>query len=224
MLTPRSALLVCLLFLCLPVVCDASPTLGTIMSGGKSVKYEAYGGESKGPILILLHGAGGPETRFYREQAELFAAKGYTVLMPHYFDASGSAMPNDQTYVVWVQVVNDLIHECTLSPRWAKRSVVLLGFSLGASVALAAGSQRVPVRVIADWYGSLPDEFFNRLRGMPALLILHGNRDETIPVINGQQLVRLCGIAKFTCESHFYSDQGHGFSGNALEDVDRRTL
>jgi carboxymethylenebutenolidase len=99
-----------------------------------------------------------------------------------------------------------------------------MGLSLGASVALAAGSQNARVSAIADWYGSLPDDFLPKLKGMPPLLILHGNRDDVIPIINAQQLVRLCGMEHFACESHFYQDQGHGFMKGALEDADARTL
>lgn len=223
MATTRSAFTLSLLLLCLSIA-HASATRGAFISGKKSVEYDVYDEDSKGPILILLHGASGPEVQFYRQQAELFAAKGYTVLVPHYFDASGSSMPNDANYLAWAQAVMDMVRECARKPQWSDRKIALLGFSLGASVALAAGSQRVSVAAVAEWYGSLPDEFVSQLKGMPPLLILHGQRDEIIPVINGQQLVRLCGIAKFTCESHFYSDQGHGFSGSALEDADKRTL
>ena len=120
--------------------------------------------------------------------------------------------------------MQDLVHECKGNPKWSSRKIALIGFSLGASVALAAGSQEVPVTAIADWYGSLPDEFFNKLKGMPPLLILHGQLDEVIPIVNAQQLVRLCGMKQFTCESHFYPDQGHGFKGNALDDADKRTI
>ena len=92
-----------------------------------------------------------------------------------------------------------------------------MGFSLGASVALAAGSQRVPVDAIADWYGSLPDSFFEQRKGMPPLLILHGQQDSTIPIVNAQQLARLC-------EMEHYGGEGHGFSDASLKDADQRTL
>lgn len=90
-------------------------------------------------------------------------------------------------------------------------------------MALGAGSQGIPVSAIADWYGSLPDEFFYHFQGMPPLLILHGEEDTNIPVINAQQLIKLCGLKQLTCENHIYPDQGHGFTGKALEDADRRT-
>jgi carboxymethylenebutenolidase len=99
-----------------------------------------------------------------------------------------------------------------------------MGFSLGASVALAAGSQNVPVGAIAEWYGSLPDAFFERRKGMPPLLILHGQRDPIIPIINAQQLERLCEMEHYACESHFYAGEGHGFAGPALADANKRTL
>lgn len=219
-----TAFMVCTLSLGLSTFCVASPTQAKFTSGERSVAYDVYGEESNGPILILLHGSSGPGVQLYREQAEYFATQGFTVLMLHYFDATGSSMPSDENYITWVQTVENLIQECQKSPKWSNRKIALMGFSLGASVALAAGSQRVPVGAIADWYGSLPDEFFRKIKGMPPLLILHGERDGIIPIINAQQLMRLCGIAKFTCESHFYSDQNHGFMGNALQDADRRTL
>jgi dienelactone hydrolase len=88
-----------------------------------------------------------------------------------------------------------------------------VGYSLGSSVALAAGSQDLSVDAIAEWYGSLPDEFFYQMNGMPPLLILHGERDSNIPITNAQQLVKLCEMKQLTCDHHFYSDQGHGFTG-----------
>lgn len=59
---------------------------------------------------------------------------------------------------------------------------------------------------------------------MPPLLILHGELDRNIPVSSAQQLQKLCELKQLTCESHLYSDQGHGFSGAALQDARQRTL
>jgi dienelactone hydrolase len=206
------------------MACGQPPKLARFTSGNKSVAYEKFGDELGGPLLIMLHGQGGPNVILYRQQAAYFAAQGYTVLFLHYFDATGSSMPTDESYSEWVRTVDDLIRECKSRPEWSSRKIVLLGFSLGASVALAAGSQGVAVTAIADWYGNLPDEFFRRLKGMPPLLILHGQRDDIIPIVNAKQLVRLCGMEHFTCENHFYPDQSHGFMGKTLEDADRRTL
>ena len=216
--------ILCALWLCSCLAYGGSPVQSKFMSGNRSVAYELFGEASGGPLLILLHGASGPDVPLYREQAQYFAAKGYAVLLLHYFDASGASVPSPRNYEIWVKAVDDLVRECRKNPQWSSRKIALMGFSLGASVALAAGSQKVPVGAIADWYGSLPDDFFLKLKGMPPLLVLHGTRDAIIPIINAQQLVRLCEMSHFTCESHFYADQNHGFTGSALEDADRRTL
>jgi len=202
----------------------ASTQTERFKSGDQQVAYEVFKEASDGPILIMLHGASGPEIPIYRQQADLFAAKGYTVLFLHYFDASGSSTPSAKNYVLWAKAVADLVKECRNHSEWSGRKIAIMGFSLGASVALAAGSQRVPVDAIADWYGSLPDAFFEQRKGMPPLLILHGNQDRLIPIINAQQLVRLCEMEHYACESHFYADQGHGFTDSALKDADNRTF
>ena len=175
-------------------------------------------------MLILLHGASGPGVPLYREQAMYFADHGYTVLFLHYFDATGSSTPSDKNYALWEEAVINLIAETHKNPVWADRKIGLMGFSLGASVVLAAGSQDAPVGAVVDWYGSLPDAFFERRKGMPPLLILHGQQDQIIPIVNAQQLARLCEMEHYSCESHFYGGEGHGFSGASLKDADQRTL
>ena len=81
--------------------------------------------------------------------------------MPHYFDATQSTSgPTKANYQAWVNVVQTLVTEYAATHR----NVMLLGYSMGASVALAAGSQGVPVNAVAEWYGSLPDEFFYQMK------------------------------------------------------------
>jgi carboxymethylenebutenolidase len=201
-----------------------SPQLARFTSGDRQVSYEIFGEKSSGPIIIMLHGVGGPQIQLYRSLADYLGTKNYTVLFLHYFDASDTYRGSPQNYVAWERAVSDLVNECRKNPKWANRRIALLGFSLGASVALAAGSQTLPVDAVAEWYGSLPDEFFYQLKGMPPLLILHGEHDDNIPVTNAQQLIQLCGMKSFTCESHIYTDQGHGFIGDAFNDAVKRTL
>ena len=194
------------------------------VSGGHPVHYEVFrSAGADDPLLILLPGSSGPGP-FYRAEAAFFAEHGYTTLLLHFFDAGESRYPSDKTYGLWANALADLVRVLGGEVGWQGRRVYVVGYSLGASVALAAGSQKLPVRAIAEWYGSLPDSFFLALQGMPPLLILHGARDSNIPVLNAQQLIRLCGLKSFECASHIYPDEGHGFSEAAAADARRRTL
>jgi dienelactone hydrolase len=222
-LPSRLLVLIAIALFSLPTFAQ-SPQLAHFTSGDREISYEIFGPATTGPIVIMLHGVGGPEVPLYRGLAQYLATKNYTVLFLHYFDATDTYRASDQNYVAWEKAVSDLVEECRKSHAWAKRRVALLGFSLGASVALAAGSQALPVDAVAEWYGSLPDEFFYTLKGMPPLLILHGQHDDNIPVSNAQQILQLCGMKKFTCESHIYFDQGHGFLPPAYDDAVKRTL
>jgi dienelactone hydrolase len=208
----------------MPGQSGATPRKASFTIANRTVSYEVFKGNDEGPVLILLHGASGPDVGFYRSQAEYLADKGYTVLLLHYFDATGSSTPSTRNYENWVKAVQELIRQCRNDPEWSKRQIALVGYSLGASVALAAGSQDIAVSAIAEWYGSLPDEFFYHFQGMPPLLILHGSKDTNIPVVNALQLIKLCRLKQLTCENHIYDDQGHGFTDKALEDADNRTV
>lgn len=193
-----------------------------ILSDGQTVTYEAFTSGTPTATLILLHGASGPGARGYRTQADFFASRGYRTLLLHYYDAARNRPTDAQDYAAWTSAVRDLV--TMLRQARPDEKIYIVGYSLGASVALAAGSRKLPVAAIAEWYGSLPDEFFHSLEGMPPLLILHGERDANIPVRNAQQLIRLCGIAHFDCESHIYPEQLHGFDEKATGDADARTL
>ncbi len=122
------------------------------------IKYEDFGDPASPRCLILLHGASGLSLPLYKDQAIYFAGRGFHVLMPHYFDATRSESPTTENYQAWANVAEEFGAECRKQTLTQK--VFLVGYSLGASVALAAGSQGAAVDAIADWYGSLPDDFF----------------------------------------------------------------
>lgn len=197
---------------------------GKLNFEGRSVAYNSSdAGESK-PVVILLHGASGPALHLYQDQARAFSDKGYATIVLHYFDATRSSEATTENYRTWARLVEAMVTRIAQASAPKPRPVFLVGYSLGASVALAAGSQGVAVTAIAEWYGSLPDDFFYTMKGMPPLLVLHGERDTNIPIANAQQLLRLCGMKHLICESHIYPDQGHGFGGRSLDDADRRTV
>jgi carboxymethylenebutenolidase len=219
-------LLACLAF-------SQTGTSASPASAGKSVvvrsahgkfSYELLGRPSEKPVIVLLHGASGPGVPFYFDQSRYFAEQGFLVAVPHYFDATGSRDATDANYQAWVNVVGAVIEDLKAYFPGKTPRVFLVGYSLGASIALASGAEGLAVDGIAEWYGSLPDSFFYKMKGMPPLLILHGEDDQNIPVLNAQQLIRLCGMRQLACTSHLYPRAGHGFAGKDLEDADDRTL
>jgi dienelactone hydrolase len=201
-----------------------APEHGKFTFRNKTVHFDRYDAGDHTPIVILLHGASGPDMPFYREQAQFFEEHGFTVLLLHYLEASESSTATDDSYDAWVGAVAELIGICESSPDSKGRRIALLGYSQGAEVTLAAGSQLVPVGAIAEWYGGLPDKYFYNFKGMPPLLILHGENDRNIPVINATQLVQLCAMKKLVCENHIYPSEGHGFSLPTISDADQRTI
>jgi dienelactone hydrolase len=214
-----------------PRALAGQPSIRHIEIGDRSMTYEVYPASEHADVILLLHGHSGPAN--YRAQAEWFERRGFTVLLPHYTDVHAATQANqDEAFRRWIEALQALIKEVRSEVRSSNpqiRHVALLGYSQGASLALAAGSQNIPVDAIAEWYGSLPDTFFARRKGMPPLLILHGQLDNVIPVGNAQQLIRLCALDHLYCESHIYPGVGHGLVGltsdtTAVTDADDRTV
>lgn len=186
----------------------------------KAIPIERFGDGANEPRMILLHGVSGPSA-FYREQAAFFARHGYRVFLPHYLEAGRGQKATDDNYAAWVAVVRRIVGDLQ---RDRASPIVVVGYLLGASVALALGSEGRGPDAIAEFYGSLPDRYFHQLKGMPPLLILHGGQDSNVPVYNALQLSRLCTLAKLRCDLQIYPDQEHGFSAETLRTADERVL
>ena len=207
-----------ILFWALPQLC-----VSEVVDSSSLVHCEWFGNTSLPPLLILLHGVNGPSP-FYRGQAQFFADHGFRVVLPHYLQAGNGSAASEENYGLWIDAVRGVMKEATTSRRSRAPSIVLVGYSLGASIALALGSQGQGPGAIAEFSGSLPDSYFRDLKEVPPLLILHGRLDEQIPVSNALQLKRLCSDADLNCDMHIYPADGHAFSSDTLRDADQRIL
>jgi dienelactone hydrolase len=196
----------------------------TFMSHGKPISCAVYQTGDPTATLIFLRGSSPSDLFLGRLEARFFAEQGFRVLLPDYLSATRTVEPSAANYRRWAQVVEDIVADLRAHPIPQNKKIALAGQSVGASVALVAGGHRLPVEAIAEWYGFLPNEFFGQVQSLPPLLILHGEQDKQVPVVNARQLVRLCELRDFTCEAGIYPGEGHGFSSTALESANQRTL
>ena len=202
---------------------QAPPTeYATFNSHGKTVSCPVYDNRGATQTLIFLRGADPADVALGRQEARFFSEHGFRVLLPDYLIVTSNARPTAANYRRWAQVVEDMVEDVAAQGQGKK--IALAGQSLGASVALVAGSHRLPVAAIAEWSGLLPNEFFSQVQGLPPLLILHGETDEQVPIVNARQLVRLCQLKDFTCEIQIYAGQGHLFAPHIADTANQRVL
>jgi dipeptidyl aminopeptidase/acylaminoacyl peptidase len=196
----------------------------TFMSQGKPVSCAVYGSRDASATIIFLRGASPSDLSLGRLEARFFAEHGFRVLLPDYLSATPTAKPTVANYRRWAQVVEDIVADLRSRPLLRNKKIGLAGQSQGASVALIAATQRLAVEAIAEWSGLLPNEFFSQVQSMPPLLILHGEVDEQVPIVNARQLVRLCQLRDFTCEIQIFAGEGHVFGAHVMDSANQRAL
>jgi dienelactone hydrolase len=174
--------------------------------------------------IIFLRGSGPADLAFARTEARFFAEHAFRVLLVDYLTVTPNLEPTAPNYRRWGQAVEDIVVDLHARSASRARKIALIGQGLGASVALLAGSRKMGVEGIAEWSGLLPNQFFSQVQTLPPLLILHGEEDKQIPIVNARQLVRLCELKDFTCEAGLYPDEGHVFSSKATDSANQRIL
>jgi dienelactone hydrolase len=196
----------------------------TFASHGKAVSCVVYDAHDAKATIIFLPGSGPADLDFGRSEARFFADHGFRVLLAEYLSVTPTVEPKTANYRRWAQVVEDIVADLRSRPIPRNRKIALVGQDLGASVALLAASHKVGVDAIAEWSGLLPNEFFPKLQSLPPLLIIHGEQDQQVPVVNARQLVRLCELKDFTCEAGIYPGEGHAFTSRAVDSANQRML
>jgi carboxymethylenebutenolidase len=149
-------------------------------SGGRSIALDAFLPESNGhrhPAVIGLHGSGGGYATM-SDPAAMLAAQGFAVYVLHYFDRTGTTGVADKqtairNFPAWGKTLWDAISHVARQPQVDAERIGLLGFSLGAYLALSVASVDTRVKAVIDFFGGFPREmkFFMR-RLCPTLPIL----------------------------------------------------
>jgi len=201
-------------------------------SGGREIACDAFVPSTPNgglyPAVIGLHGSAGGHATM-ADPAALLAAQGFAVYVVHYFDRTGTTGVADQQTAVrnfpaWGKTVWDSISHIATRPEVDPQRIGLLGFSLGAYLALSVSAVDSRVKAVVEFFGGMPREMKLFIRRLCPTLILHGEIDPTVPVAEAYHLQQLLEKKSTPYEMQIYPGAGHGFSGETWQDAKGRTL
>ena len=218
-----------------PLTITQSPAV--FQSGGKPIRLDAYLPETADtrpmPAVIALHGAGGGVSGMER-YAGMLAAQGFAVYVLRYFDRTGIESADKPTVVkqtimrnfpLWMKTLWDATSFVETQGQVDGERIALLGFSLGAYLALANSAIDHRVKAVVEFFGGMPKEMNFFMKRLCPVLILHGETDPTVPVEEAYQLQRLLEKNGIPYEMKIYPGVGHGFDDQAIwRDAGLRSL
>ncbi|HZU23058.1 MAG TPA: dienelactone hydrolase family protein [Terriglobales bacterium] len=196
-------------------------------SGGRPVAAEVFSpADESHPALIVLHGSGG--YRDFSMLAQLITSQGYAVVVPHYFDVSGTHWADAQAIsrhaLTWTRAVADAISFAASLPFIDGERIALVGFSLGAYIAIAVAAEDARVKAVVEFFGGVPEAMAGRIRRLPPTLILHGEQDNVVPLSEGLRLKQLCIQRGICVEMETYPGAGHSFPAMVMLQAAHRAL
>jgi len=200
-------------------------------SGGKDIRLDCFLPSANGqrfPAVIGLHGSGGGHASM-ADPATLLAGQGFAVYVLHYFDRTGTTeIDGLQTifrhFPVWMKTLWDAVSFVARQPQVDPERIGLLGFSLGAYLALSASAIDSRIQAVVEFFGGMPKEMRLFARRLCPVLILHGEQDKTVPVEEAYRLQQLLEKKQIAYEMQIYPGVGHGFTGEDRRDAGLRTL
>jgi len=194
------------------------------------------------PAILMLHGAGGLSFRDYNADARHLADRGYVVLVLNYHEKVGSiytffAATRVRRWKKYRITVKNAIDYLKSLPNVQSNEIGIIGFSMGAALALSTAGNIENVNAVVIYYGSQPESKrtvknigngnplnvapANYLARLPPVLILHGSDDTVVKAEESKTLFdRLKKMGKIA-ELHIYPGEKHRFSN---EDAEQQTF
>jgi carboxymethylenebutenolidase len=200
-------------------------------SGGKHIRLDCFVPDVNGrrlPAVIGLHGSGGGHASM-ADPSVLLAERGFAVYVLHYFDGTGTTeIDGLQTifrhFPVWMKTLWDAVSFVAHQPHVDPGRIGLLGFSLGAYLALSGAAIDSRIQAVVEFFGGMPKEMRLFMRRLCPVLILHGEQDKTVPVEEAYHLQKILEKKHIAYEMQIYPEVGHGFSGEIWRDARSRTV
>lgn len=196
------------------------PHAGSFLSNGQVVRIEKVPGNGPRPrpAVIMLHGASGVGSGWMiYPYADAIARRGVDAFVVHYFDGMSPGVGNRSGVAHFAErdrIIQDAIRYVASLPGTDARRIGLFGLSLGGFHAVGLAARSPEVAAVVDLMGAMPRSVpHGSVRRMPPTLILHGARDDIVPVERAADLALLLGRVGAPFDMKIYLDGGHSMSG-----------
>jgi carboxymethylenebutenolidase len=167
--------------------------------------------------VILLPGSSGWQPA-YGEIAKTLAESGFVALAIDYFAGTGQANSDEarlRLWPHWQTSVRSAAAYLQASTHVSGRPIALVGYSLGAFLAVSVASTIPGVRAVVDFFGGGSTEALEDEVGhFPPLLILHGEADSIVPVGSAYRLRDAVIAQGSQVEIHVYPGAEHAFNAS----------
>jgi carboxymethylenebutenolidase len=192
-------------------------------SGDKKIKIRvehfAQRGNEKRPVIVLAPESASFKTvsPVYQSIAANLAEEGYLVLIVHFFDRTGhDGIAKDdikeKMFRQWMEALGDGVQYARRLANADPGRVGLLGFSLGGYLAVAvAADANVKVQAVGCYFGGVPKELWPKIKKLPPVLVVHGEKDDVVPVSEAYKIIKFCEKNNLKCEHKIYPSEGHLF-------------
>lgn len=196
--------------------------------------------DDKGPHagIILLHGSMGwrPELVDF---AKFLTEYGFVVLtIDYYKDTEGTPIGSTaklEAWPIYQDAVRKAVDYLQSIPSVSGQPVGLIGFSRGAFLAISVASSLPDVGAVVSFYGGGgggPASLKEDVKGLPPVLILHGDADTVVPVRSAYELRDAIIATSGEVELHVYPGAGHSFNApfvstysvEVADDAHKRTI
>ena len=190
-------------------------------SGRDQVAVEVFSPITPGlhPAVVLLHGARPQRAmRYYRELADDLARRGFMTLAVHYYERGprGRGSRSD-----WRRSLSDAVTYAASLDGVDPDRVGVLGFSLGAFLALEQAPRDPRLRAVVAFYGGLSRGVVEGVESeMPPTLLVHGGADRVVPAVRSLDAAEMLRSAGCESDVVIYPKVRHGFGLNSRGGLD----
>jgi dienelactone hydrolase len=214
---------------------------GSFQSGGTAVAFDrivaagsatgsATGGATRRPAVILLHDAQGlaQESAFLHDLAMVLVQRGYDVDIVHYLDRSAMTTADGEDrrahFREWVGTVRDAVSDLARSPGVDTSRIGVVGTGLGGTLALTAGATDPRIKAVAEYGAAIPARAASLVQRMPPVLIMHGDKDRAVPLMEAYRIRAICKAVQAPAELEVFYGQNHVIEGADADALRGKTV